>query len=115
MNMLTPNSLTHDSFAGRRCLVTGGLGFIGSNVALALARSGAIFTVIDACIARHGANPANLVPDHGAEPDPRVATIEANLGAIDRDDVRRAALEGEFWLHLGGQVSHVDSWEDRVF
>src|SRR5882724_2305870 len=52
-----------EPFAGRRCLVTGGLGFIGSNLALALADGGAAVTVVDARVERHGANPANLVPD----------------------------------------------------
>ena len=49
--------MTVESFAGRRCIVTGGLGFIGSNLALALARGGAEVTVIDARVPRHGANP----------------------------------------------------------
>ena len=52
---LGPSSV--DAVAGRRCLVTGGLGFIGSNLALALAEGGAEVTVIDARVARHGANP----------------------------------------------------------
>ena len=45
-----------DAFTGRRCVVTGGLGFIGSNLALRLAREGAEVSVIDAEHPRHGAN-----------------------------------------------------------
>ena len=48
-----------DAVAGRRCVVTGGLGFIGANLALALSEGGADVTVIDAQVARHGANPRN--------------------------------------------------------
>jgi UDP-glucose 4-epimerase len=106
-----------DSLAGRRCLVTGGLGFIGSNLALALARGGADVTVIDARVPRHGANPANLVPDGDdtGSPDPRVRVVEADLGAIDRADVRDAALGAEVVFNLAGQVSHVDSMDDPLF
>jgi UDP-glucose 4-epimerase len=98
-----------DAFAGRRCLVTGGLGFIGSNLALALRRHGAEVTVLDARVDRHGANPWNLVPDDGTEPDPHLFVIEADVADVERDDVRAAALAADFVFNLAGQVSHVDS------
>ena len=106
-----------EPFTGRRCLVTGGLGFIGSNLALALARGGAHVTVIDSQVARHGANPANLVPDGRGitEPDPRIALVEADLAATDRPDVREAAVGAEVVFNLAGQVSHVDSMDDPLF
>ena len=109
-----------EPFAGRRCLVTGGLGFIGSNLALALARHGAVVTVIDSRVPRHGANPANLVPDgavpDGArEPDPSIVVIDADLGDVERPDVRDATLGAEFVFNLAGQVSHVDSMDDPLF
>src|SRR4051812_47043691 len=106
-----------EPFAERRCLVTGGLGFIGSNLALALARHDAHVTVIDARVPRHGANPANLVPDgpDRAEPEPRIAVIDADLGDVDRPEVREAAVAAEFVFNLAGQVSHVDSMDDPLF
>jgi len=104
-----------EPFAGRRCLVTGGLGFIGSNLALALARRGAEVTVLDARVPRHGANPANLIPDGRGEPHPSIAVIEADLGDVQRPEVRAAALTAEFVFNLAGQVSHVDSMDDPLF
>ena len=76
-----------ESFAGRRCIVTGGLGFIGSNLALALAAAGADVTVIDAPVPRHGANPANLVPDGDASPT-RGSPWSKPTSATSRADVR---------------------------
>jgi UDP-glucose 4-epimerase len=107
--------LPSDAFAGRRCLVTGGLGFIGSNLALALADRDAQVTVIDARVARHGANDWNLVPDGGAERDPRIAVIEADVADVDDSLVREAALNAELVFNLAGQVSHVDSMDDPLF
>ena len=114
-----------EPFAGRRCLVTGGLGFIGSNLALALARRGAHVTILDSRVPRHGANPANLIPDgagpDGAGPDglreadTSITLVEADLGDVQRPDVRAAALAAEFVFNLAGQVSHVDSMDDPLF
>src|SRR4051812_37497261 len=101
--------------AGRRCLVTGGLGFIGSNLALALRREGAEVTVIDALVARHGANRRNLIADGAEDADPAIRVIEADLGEVELDDVRAAAMTADFVFNLAGQVSHVDSMEDPMF
>ena len=66
--------------------MTGGLGFIGSNLALALARADADVTVVDARYPRHGANPFNL----DAEGGERIRTVTADLG----DTAARSALDG---------------------
>jgi UDP-glucose 4-epimerase len=105
-----------DAVAGRRCVVTGGLGFIGANLALTLAASGADVTVIDARVPRHGANPYNLVPDGDAvDVDARIAVIEADIGDTDRPDLRDASVAADVVFNLAGQVSHVDSMEDPQF
>jgi UDP-glucose 4-epimerase len=105
-----------DAVAGRRCVVTGGLGFIGSNLALALAEGGADVTVIDSQVARHGADPHNLIPDGGYEaPDDRVAVVLADVGDTDRADVRDATVSADLVFNLAGQVSHVDSMDDPLF
>jgi nucleoside-diphosphate-sugar epimerase len=72
-------------------------------------------TVIDARFARHGANPYNLVPDGGVEPDARVTVVEADLGDVADDRVRAAAVDAEVVFNLAGQVSHVDSMENPLF
>jgi UDP-glucose 4-epimerase len=104
------------ALAGRRCIVTGGLGFIGANLALALVEGGADVTVIDARVARHGANPHNLVPDGPSrEPDARIALVEADIGETDHPEVRRTTIAAEVVFNLAGQVSHVDSMDDPLF
>ncbi len=81
-------------------------------------------TVLDSRVERHGANPCNLVPGLGAAPSPGAAgvgagagitVIEADLGDVGRDDLRRAAIEAEMIFNLAGQVSHVDSMDDPLF
>ena len=72
-------------YQGRRVLVTGGLGFIGSNLSLRLAAEGARVTVVDSAVAGCGANRRNL---HGNIPgNPECArgidVIECDVGSPD--------------------------------
>jgi len=92
-------------FAGQAVLITGGLGFIGSNLARRLADLGAQVAVVDALIPTYGGRRFNLAGYEG-----RVMVHEA--------DVRDAALmdglvRGQAYLfNLAGQVSHLDSMRD---
>jgi UDP-glucose 4-epimerase len=96
-----------ESYAGRRVLVTGGLGFIGSNLALRLASLGAEVTVVDALLQDHGGNRENLA---GAEE--RIRVVVADLRG--RDSVRALLPGQDFVFNLSGQVSHLDSMRDPV-
>ncbi len=100
--------LASDAFAGRRCVVTGGLGFIGSNLALRLVRDGATVTVVDIEHERHGANPHNL---EGPERE-AIDVVRADLGEAAAREVLGGA---EIVFNLAGQVSHVDSMDDPLF
>jgi UDP-glucose 4-epimerase len=53
------------SLQGSRCLVTGGLGFLGSNLAMRLVDDGAEVTLVDAMIPEYGGNLANIAPIDG--------------------------------------------------
>ena len=89
---------------GRSVLITGGLGFIGSNLAFALVDAGCEVTLVDALVPGHGGNHANVDGLEGAE------VVLANL----RDSERLAPLveRAELLFNLAGQTSHLDSMED---
>lgn len=93
------------TFAGRRTLVTGGLGFIGSNLARRLVSLGADVTVIDALVPGYGGNLFN------------VEDVRDRIHLIV-DDVRdapaiEACVEGrDYVFNLVGQVSHTDSMSE---
>jgi UDP-glucose 4-epimerase len=94
-------------YAGKRTLVTGGLGFIGSNLAIRLIELGAHVLVVDSLIPETGANPFNLAPvqDH---PRLSVRTVDIrDVLAMERL-VRGQAII----FNLAGQVSHIDSMRD---
>jgi nucleoside-diphosphate-sugar epimerase len=90
---------------GARCVVTGGLGFIGSNVVHALVRAGASVTVVDALVPEHGGDPANVA---GLP----VAVVEADIGnaAATVDALR----EADAVFNVAGQVSHLASMHDPL-
>lgn len=92
-------------FVSRRVLITGGLGFLGSNLAISLARAGAEVTVADSLLPRYGGNPANL---EGFEDRISISYTDA------RDTYAMAYLVSnhEFIFNFAGQVSHRDSMED---
>jgi UDP-glucose 4-epimerase len=90
------------SFDGKRCLVTGGLGFIGSSLALALAGGGAQVRVVDSLEPRHGGDVRNV---EGADIDVTVSDIGEPAG------VSEPLRDADYIFNFAGQVSHVDSME----
>lgn len=93
------------AYSGQNALITGGLGFIGSNLARRLVELGANVAIVDNLDPDSGANLFNVA---GIRREVRV--IEADLG--DETEMR-SALKGQSYLfNLGGQMSHVGSMQD---
>lgn len=91
-------------YRGRRVLVTGGLGFIGSNLARRLAELGAKVTVVDCLLPGQGGDLYNL---HGAAGD-----IDIRLGDLRDPDLCRELVEGQdLVFNLAARTSHVGSIE----
>ncbi|HVW08227.1 MAG TPA: NAD-dependent epimerase/dehydratase family protein [Bryobacteraceae bacterium] len=89
-------------YRGEHVLVTGGLGFIGSNLALALAHAGARVTVVDSREPGCGANPFNL---HEAESD--ISMVHGDIA--DERLIAGALLASDVIFNLAGEVSHTHS------
>ncbi len=91
-----------EQFKGKSTLITGGMGFIGSNLAIRLARMGASVTVLDAMIPDYGGNEFNLEPVAGK--------VRVNYCDIrDESAVNYLVRDKDFIFHLAGQVCHVMS------
>lgn len=89
----------------RRCLVTGGLGFIGSNLAVRLVGLGARVHIIDAKSPDMGANLFNIEPVRE-----QVKVDIAEIGDPDAAPLlARAILDCDYAFNVMGQVSHIDS------
>lgn len=94
-------------YTGIRILVTGGLGFIGSSVAVRLVREGARVTVVDNSIQGCGANRHNLADVAGD-----VEVLDADISEIGRwpEILRRTQIV----FNLAGEISHTRSMEDPM-
>jgi UDP-glucose 4-epimerase len=91
-----------DIFSGKRILITGGLGFIGSNLARQLIKHGAQVLLVDSLIPEYGGNLYNIA---GIE-----AKVRVNIADV-RDEYSMTYLvqNQDFLFNLAGQTSHVDS------
>ena len=92
-------------YTAKQVLITGGLGFIGSNLARALVAQGAFVTVVDSLIPQYGGNTFNI--------DDIRDQITVNVCDV-RDPFAMAHLiQGkDFLFNLAGQTSHMDSMSD---
>jgi len=86
-------------------MITGGLGFIGSNLARQLVSAGADVLIVDALIPDYGGNAFNI---DGIEDAVRVNYADVRNERIMEVLVR----DREVIFNLAGQVSHIDSMRD---
>jgi UDP-glucose 4-epimerase len=91
-----------NEFAGSRVLITGGLGFIGSNLARRLVDLGSEVTVVDSLIPDYGGNLYNV---GGIRERIRVNVSDVR----DTHSLRHLVLGKHFLFNLAGQTSHLDS------
>ena len=86
--------------SGKRVMITGGLGMIGSNIANKLVNYNAKVTIVDACISPFGYNIFNL---EGIE----VELVSADIR--DKNAMKRLVVDKDIIFNLAGQVSHNSS------
>jgi nucleoside-diphosphate-sugar epimerase len=94
-----------DVFRGAKVLITGGLGFIGSNLAIRLVELGADVLVVDSLIPEYGGNLFNIkeVEDK----------VKVNISDVRDPYSMKYLVKGrDFLFNLAGQTSHMDSMID---
>lgn len=102
-------SLSEDNFEyfynGKKVLITGGLGFIGSNLAIKLCRFGAEILIVDSLIDGYGGNLFNI--------EPVKDKVQINIADVrDESSMNYLVKNKDFIFNLAGQVSHIDSMTD---
>lgn len=94
-----------EAFTGKNILITGGLGFIGSNLARRLVEAGAHMTLVDSLIPEYGGHLFNIA---GIEKRVRV-----NISDVRDEYSMKYLVQGQDYLfNLAGQTSHMDSMQD---
>jgi UDP-glucose 4-epimerase len=94
-----------DTYRGARVMITGGLGFIGSNLARRLVDLGAEVLLVDSLIPDYGGNLFNV---HDIRERVRI-----NISDVRDRYSLRTLIDGQDYLfNMAGQVSHLDSMAD---
>lgn len=93
------------SFRGKEVLITGGLGFIGSNLAIALVKRGARVTIIDNLAPQQGGNLFNIALIKNR--------VSVNYGDIrDTLAINQLVKGMDYIFHLARQTDHILSLTD---
>jgi nucleoside-diphosphate-sugar epimerase len=97
--------MNDSAFRNTRILITGGLGFIGSNLARRLLDLGAKVTLVDSLIPEYGGNLYNIA---GIED-----RLHVNISDVrDAHSMRYLVQDQDYLFNLAGQTSHMDSMSD---
>jgi UDP-glucose 4-epimerase len=92
-------------FSGKRVLITGGLGFIGSNLARRLVALGARVSIVDSLVPEYGGNRRNL--------DGVASRVTVHIADVrDWPKLPRLVSGQDYLFNLAGQTSHMDSMTD---
>ena len=94
-----------DEYRGEKVLITGGLGFIGSNLAIRLVEIGASVTILDSLHPSCGGNYFNIEPIRND-----VEIIEGDAANLEL--LRKIVRQKHYVFNLAGHVSHIESMED---
>jgi UDP-glucose 4-epimerase len=93
------------AYRGRRVMITGGLGFIGSNLARRLVDLGADVLLVDSLIPDYGGHLFNIA---GVED-----RVHVNVADVRQASTMNYLVRGvDVIFNLAGQVSHIDSMRD---
>ncbi len=96
-----------DEFKGKKVLILGGLGFIGSNLAIRLASLGADVSLVDSMLEQYGGNLANIEPIKGL--------INVNFSDIrDQHSLNYIVQGADIIYSVAGQTSHIESMADPI-
>lgn len=97
--------MPYPELVAKDCLITGGLGFIGSNLARRLVELGARVTLVDSLIPEYGGNQFNIA---GIEDK-----LSVNVADVRDEYSMDYLVQGRDYLfNLAGQNSHLDSMRD---
>jgi UDP-glucose 4-epimerase len=97
--------MTNDGFSGKRVLITGGLGFIGSTLGCRLADLGADVLLVDSLIPEYGGNLFNIAGYEGK--------LKVNIADVRDEFGMDYLIQGrDLLFNLAGQTAHLDSMRD---
>ena len=92
-------------YRGRRVMITGGVGFIGSNLARQLVDLGAEILLVDSLIPDYGGNLYNI--------QDIASRLRLNVADVRMQTTMEALVRNQDVIfNLAGQVSHIDSMRD---
>lgn len=94
-------------YKNKRILITGGLGFIGSNLAIKLVELGANIEIVDALIPSYGGNLFNIEPIKE-----KIKWVNGDIR--DKKVVERLVKKKDIIFNLAGTLSHIDSMTDPM-
>ena len=96
-----------NNFKSKKVLITGGLGFVGSNLSIKLSELGADVLIVDNMLPRQGGNLFNI--------EPVSEKVKINISDIRNPTSMNHLVKGmDYIYHIAGQVNHVDSVKDPL-